>query len=350
MFIDRAEIYICGGKGGDGCLSFRREKFIPRGGPDGGDGGKGGSVYAIAASGVDTLLDFASRHHWRADNGRPGMGKKMSGRNGEDIDLELPAGTLIYDRGTGVLIKDLTDLAHRVCIAEGGKGGKGNARFARATNQVPRQFETGQLGQERWLRLELKLIADVGIVGLPNAGKSTLLSRVSKAEPKIADYPFTTLRPQLGIVELSGGRRFVMADIPGLIEGAHRGAGLGDEFLRHIERTRTILHVVDVGSEFCEQSPVEAYRTIRRELGEYSPALEAKEELVVGNKTDLPSATEALEELSAEVGGQVLAISAATGEGLSALMEKLWSAVEREKRPETAPVAPSLPVPPHRRT
>ena len=238
MLIDRAEIYVAGGKGGDGCVSFRREKYVPQGGPDGGDGGHGGSVYAAATAGVDTLLDFTGRHHWTADNGQPGMGKDRTGRSAQDLVLELPPGTLIYDRDTGVLIKDLCEPGVRVCIAEGGKGGRGNARFARADHRVPREFEEGTPGVERWLRLELKLIADVGLVGLPNAGKSTLLSRLSRARPKIADYPFTTLQPQLGIVALSDDRRFVLADIPGLIEGAHEGAGLGDEFLRHIERTR----------------------------------------------------------------------------------------------------------------
>ena len=258
MLVDQCAIYVRAGKGGDGCVSFRREKFVPKGGPDGGDGGNGGSVYAVAAPEVETLLDFAGRHHWIAKNGQPGMGKNMAGSNGEDLVLRLPLGTLIHDRDTGMLIKDLAEIHEPVCIARAGKGGRGNARFARPTHQTPREYEKGTPGEERWLRLELKLIADVGIVGLPNAGKSTLLSRLSQARPKIADYPFTTLEPQLGIVELPGHRRFLMADIPGLIEGAHEGAGLGDAFLRHIERTRVILHLVDVGTESESLTPADA--------------------------------------------------------------------------------------------
>lgn len=332
MFIDRAEIYVRAGKGGDGCLSFLRERFIQHGGPDGGDGGAGGGVFAAATEGVDTLLDFSGRHHWIADNGQPGMGKNKTGRGGKDIVLALPAGTLIYDRDTGVLIKDLAHDDEPVCIAKPGKGGRGNARFARADHQAPREFEQGTPGQERWLRLELKLIADVGVVGLPNAGKSTLLSRVSKARPKIADYPFTTLEPQLGIVQLSGHRRFVMADIPGLIEGAHDGVGLGDEFLRHIERTRVLLHVIDVGSPHNPLSPEKSYDTIRTELERFSAALTAKPEIVVANKIDLCDGAEASESLSTSLGIDVIPISSATGAGLPALCEKIWSVVQAAKQ------------------
>jgi len=355
MLVDRAEIYVRAGKGGDGCVSFRREKFIPKGGPDGGDGGDGGNVYAVATAGVDTLLDFAGRHHWIAQNGQPGMGKKMFGKKGADLTLELPPGTLIYDRDLNFLIKDLSTPGERICIAEAGKGGKGNARFARPDHQTPREAEEGTPGQERWLRLELKLIADAGIVGLPNAGKSTLLSRLSAARPKIADYPFTTLQPQLGIVQLSEHRRFVLADIPGLIEGAHEGAGLGDAFLRHIERTRVILHVIDVGSEWTETKPrshlsragsateprryagttlppIEAYRTIRAELAKYSPQLAEKEELVVANKVDLTGGREAAEALAEAIGKEVLPVSAATGIGLSRMTEELWSLISQAKQ------------------
>ncbi len=343
MFVDRAEIYVRAGKGGNGCLSFRRERFIPRGGPDGGDGGDGGGVFAEADPEVETLLDFSGNHHWIAANGQPGMGKNMTGRKGKDLVLELPTGTLIYDRDTGVLLKDLSTPGERVCVAEGGKGGRGNARFARPTHQTPREFEEGTAGQERRLRLDLKLIADVGLVGLPNAGKSTLLSRLSKARPKIADYPFTTLSPQLGIVELTGHRRFVMADIPGLIEGAHKGAGLGDTFLRHIERTRIILHLVDVGASGGLQCgtdfqpgerpagsrshtlpPVEAYRAIRAELAKYSPELAAKPEFVAATKVDLTGAAEAAGVLGEAIGREVLPISAVSGKGLATLTEKLW--------------------------
>ena len=347
MIIDEAQIYVRAGRGGHGCVSFRREKFVPKGGPDGGDGGNGGSVFAQAAPNVETLLDFASRHHWIAKNGQPGMGKNMTGKCGDDLTLMLPVGTLLYDRDTDILIKDLNVPGQKVCIAEGGKGGRGNARFATATHQTPREAEEGTLGQERWLRLELKLIADVGLVGLPNAGKSTLLGRLSKARPKIADYPFTTLKPQLGIVELSEHRRFVMADIPGLIEGAHEGAGLGDAFLRHIERTRIILHLVDVGSEYSGMSPEDAYRTIRRELNKYSPALAAKEEIVAATKIDLTDGETAADALSDFVDQDVLPISAVTGKGIDGLVQRLWTAVQEVKQPR--PVESPPPQPPHRK-
>ncbi|MBN1490704.1 MAG: GTPase ObgE, partial [Phycisphaerae bacterium] len=273
MFVDEAEIFVRAGNGGPGCMSFRREKFIPKGGPDGGNGGDGGDVCLVADADVSTLLDLTGRHHWIARNGTPGMGKNMHGRNGEHCIIRVPPGTLVYDRDHGMLLKDLDQPGMQVCVAQGGRGGRGNEAYKSATNQAPRQADLGEPGQERWLRLELKLIADVGVVGLPNAGKSTLLSRLSRARPKIADYPFTTLEPQLGIVELSGYRRFVMADIPGLIEGAHEGVGLGDAFLRHIERTRVLVHLVDACPMDGSPTPVEAYRTIREELSKYSATL-----------------------------------------------------------------------------
>ncbi len=331
MLVDKAEIYARAGKGGHGCVSFRREKFVPKGGPDGGDGGDGGSVYAVATEGVDTLLDFKGRHHWIARNGQPGMGKKMAGPKGEDLILELPVGTLIHDRNTGILIKDLSTVDKPVCIARGGKGGRGNVQFARPDHQTPREYEPGTPGEERWLRLELKLIADVGIVGMPNAGKSTLLSRLSKARPKIADYPFTTLEPQLGIVELPDHRRFVMADIPGLIEGAHEGVGLGDAFLKHIERTRVILHLVDVGSQVAAMTPVDAYHAIRAELGKYGTELAAKEEIVAGNKVDLTNGEEEARMLGEAIRRNVLPISAVSGTGVSRLAETLWNTVQAAK-------------------
>jgi len=335
MFIDQAEIYVRGGHGGHGCVSFRREKYVPKGGPDGGNGGDGGSVYMVADESVSTLIDFAGRHHWIAQNGAPGMGKNMAGRSGRDLIIRVPPGTLVYDRDTGALLKDLDEPGLRVRIAQGGRGGRGNAAYKSPTNQAPRRADPGEPGQERRLRLELKLIADVGIVGLPNAGKSTLLSRLSRARPKIADYPFTTLEPQLGIVELSGYRRFVMADIPGLIEGAHEGVGLGDAFLRHIERTRVILHLIDICPLSGGPAPSEAYRTIRNELAKYSEGLAAKPELVVANKIDLLQGHGPLDELRGALNGEVLAISAVTGCGLELLTERLWQmlAEARGRRP-----------------
>jgi GTP-binding protein len=352
MFVDEAEIYVKGGNGGHGCVSFRREKFIPKGGPDGGDGGDGGSVYMVAADHMDTLLDFAGRHHWRARNGQPGMGKNCHGKNGDDLIIELPPGTIVFDRDTGVMLKDLANAGDRVCIARGGRGGKGNTSFATPTNQTPRVAQDGEPAEERWLRLELKLIADVGLVGLPNAGKSTLISRLSSARPKIADYPFTTLTPQLGIVELGEYRRFVMADLPGLIEGAHEGAGLGDEFLKHIERTRVILHVVDICPMDGSPSPAEAYRVIRRELEQHSDALAEKPELIVANKSDLLPDGDAAQDLSKELGIDVILISSATGQGLTALREHLWKLISSQREevgPKLKTPEKEWPVSPHLR-
>lgn len=324
MFIDEAEIFVSGGRGGHGCLSFRREKFIPKGGPDGGNGGDGGNVVLVASPGVDTLMDFKGKHHWRAPNGQPGLGKNMAGACGEDLIVRLPPGTLVYDRDSGLLMKDLAELGDSVCVAKGGKGGKGNKSFARPTHQTPREFEPGEEAEERHLKLELKLIAEVGIVGLPNAGKSTLLSRLSAARPKVADYPFTTLAPQLGIVELSGFRRFVMADMPGLIEGAHEGVGLGDTFLRHIERTRVLLHLIDIAPADAQPSPADAYRVVREEIRRYSESLAEKPELIAVNKMDLVPDDAEVRRLSAEIGREVIPISAATGRNLPALCEALW--------------------------
>jgi len=357
MFIDRAEIFVRGGKGGQGCVSFRREKYIPKGGPDGGDGGDGGSVYLYADPDVATLLDFAGRHHWIAENGRPGMGKNMTGRSGNDLIVHVPPGTLIYDRDTGRLLKDLDRPGMKVRIARGGRGGKGNSHFVSSRYQAPKFAQPGEEPEERWIRLELKLIADVGLVGLPNAGKSTLLSRMSRARPKIADYPFTTLEPQLGIVELQGFRRFVMADIPGLIEGAHEGVGLGDDFLRHIERTRVIVHLIDVHPLEGQPSPAEAYRIIRNELQKYSEKLAEKPEIVVANKIDLSNTLNAVDALRAELGCEVLAISGVTGAGLEVLGERLWEMLEQNKADTPFAPAPSEeemfglprpePLPPH---
>jgi len=330
MFVDEAKIWVKAGDGGDGCIGFHREKFIPKGGPDGGDGGRGGSVYFLAADDVDTLLDFTGKHHWQAENGQQGMGSNCHGSNGKDLIIKVPAGTLIYDVDFDLLLKDLNKIGMKVCICRGGRGGRGNRAFATSTNQTPRQVESGKPGQERNLRLELKLIADVGLVGMPNAGKSTLISRCSAARPKIADYPFTTLSPVLGIVELGSYRRFVMADIPGLIEGAHEGTGLGFEFLRHIERTRIIVHILDImpadGSD-----PAENYRKIRHELELYSKTLAQKEEIIVINKIDLDPKSTIAKKLGKKLKKKVFAISAAAGSGVKELSELLWKKVKKIK-------------------
>ena len=334
FFVDSAVIFVRGGKGGDGCVSFRREKFVPKGGPDGGDGGHGGSVFLEARPGVDTLLDLAGKHHWRAENGRPGEGANCHGRNGKNLVVPVPAGTLVYDHDSGRLLKDLVQEGQKACMARGGRGGYGNTHYVSSTNQTPREAQPGRMGEERTLRLELKLIADVGFVGLPNAGKSTLLSRLTNARPKIADYPFTTREPQLGITELPGFRRLVLADIPGLIEGAHEGVGLGDAFLRHIERTRVIVHLVDLCPVPGSPAPSDAYRVIRHELEKYSPALAERREIVVGNKYDLTAADEALQTLREDLGREVRAISGISGHGLRALAEHMWEAVQEARQTE----------------
>jgi GTP-binding protein len=348
MFIDEAEIYVRAGKGGQGCVSFRREKFVPKGGPDGGDGGDGGSVSFVTDRGRNTLLDFARRREWIAENGRPGAGANRNGRKGKSLRVRVPVGTLIIDRDSGALLKDLCEEDQEVCIVKGGRGGHGNRHFATPTNQAPRECEPGEPGEERRLLLQLKLIADVGLVGLPNAGKSTLLSRLSRAKPKIASYPFTTLEPQLGIVELSGFRRFVMADIPGLIEGAHRGVGLGDAFLKHIERTRVLVHLVDLCPLDGTPNPGEAYRMIREELAGYSEMLLSKREVIVANKTDLTDSQVPLREIREELGREVLGISAVTGAGLEVLTEHLWEILEADRRSTPARPAPLVQAPaPH---
>ena len=330
MFIDEAQIWVKAGDGGNGCVSFRREKYVPKGGPDGGDGGRGGNIYFQAVENLVTLMDFAGKHHWQAQKGQPGSGNNKHGANGQDLIIDVPPGTLIYDADLGLLLKDLNEVAMKVRICRAGRGGKGNKAFATPTNQTPRHAEPGKKGQERNIRLELKLIADVGLVGMPNAGKSTLISRCSAARPKIADYPFTTIEPVLGIVELSDFRRFVMADIPGLIEGAHNGAGLGYEFLKHIERTRIIVHILDimptVGSD-----PVCNYKTIRNELEQYSKALAQKEEIIVANKIDLDPDGKIVEELRKKLNRNVCSISAVTGEGVRELSESLWQKVRESK-------------------
>ncbi|MEM6391764.1 MAG: Obg family GTPase CgtA [Planctomycetota bacterium] len=394
MLIDSAIITVRSGRGGDGCVSFRRMKYVPKGGPDGGDGGDGGDVILEADPNVNTLLDFAGRHHWSAENGKPGQGKDMTGRGGQDLVIRVPPGTLVYalpeDAGAlpyaseaaeqaafesmsdeeildemltpfdpaaeanvaepepvaasedkpepGELLVDMDAPGKRHLLAAGGKGGKGNARFATPTHQAPREHEPGGPAEVFNLRLELKLIADIGLVGLPNAGKSTLLSVVSRATPKIANYPFTTLEPQLGIAELSGIRRLVIADLPGLIEQASSGAGLGHRFLRHVERTRLLVHVLDAdppdGSD-----PAENYRMIRKELSDYSDELAGKPELIALNKTDLLGGPDDAEVgrqmLSEALGKPVLPISAASQEGLAPLLEACWAELKDGKSPAT---------------
>jgi GTP-binding protein len=326
LFVDEVTIEVTAGDGGNGCIAFRREKYIPKGGPAGGDGGKGGSVYLIADESLNTLQHLTGKHHWKAQRGGHGEGKKCHGRGGEDCHVQVPPGTIIIDADTGMVLKDLTEVGDQVCVAKGGHGGKGNARFATAVNQAPREAEPGLPGEHRTLRLELKLVADAGLVGKPNAGKSTLISRISGAKPKVAAYPFTTLTPSLGIVECAGFRRFLMEDIPGLIEGAHEGAGLGIEFLKHIERTRVIVHMIDISP--LTGDPADDYHAIRKELEEYSPLLAAKPEVVVANKMDLTDADEHLAALREALDVEVIAISAATGDGLERLKERIWSTLQ----------------------
>ncbi|HEX7009146.1 MAG TPA: GTPase ObgE [Phycisphaeraceae bacterium] len=358
MFVDSAIIHVRSGKGGDGCVSFRREKYIPKGGPDGGDGGDGGSVILQASEQVQTLLDFAGKHHWHAENGQPGGPKQMHGRKGRDLTIPLPPGTLVYDHDTGELIVDLDEPGKSVVIARGGKGGWGNEHFKSPTNQAPRQATPGEPAQELTLRLELKLIADVGLVGKPNAGKSTLLSRISRATPKIADYPFTTLAPQLGIAELPGHRRLVVADIPGLIERAHQGAGLGVRFLRHIERTGLLIHLIEV-EPADGTDPVENYQVVRRELAEYSAALAEKTELVALSKMDLIGGEQdraaAVQLVEQALGRSVFPISAADGSGIAELLEACWAHLAKMDRPwrrqpteAPAPEGPDRPAQPEK--
>lgn len=326
MFVDEAIIHVKAGDGGNGCVSFRREKYIPKGGPDGGDGGDGGSVIFIADTNKNTLLDFAGKHHWAAPKGQGGMGKKMYGKSGEDLVVLVPVGTVVHDTDHGFILADLSEPGMRRVICKGGKGGRGNWHFRSSTNQTPRFAEPGTFGEERNLKLELKLIADVGIAGKPNAGKSTLLSVISSARPKVADYPFTTLVPQLGIAAVDAERRIVFADIPGLIEHASEGAGLGHAFLRHIERCKLIVHLIDLyptdGSD-----PLENYRVIRNELEQFGDELARKPELIVANKIDLtPEGDDTLEKLRAALKPrEVLAISGAAKINIDTFLEKVWA-------------------------
>jgi len=325
MFVDEIDVFVKGGDGGAGCISFRREKFVPRGGPDGGDGGDGGSVLLEADPGITTLLDFHYRRHYTAERGQHGKGSNKHGASGEDTVLRVPLGTVVSDRDTGERLGDLTSPGERVLVAHGARGGRGNARFVSSTNRAPRRADLGRAGAERWMHLELKLLADVGVVGFPNAGKSTLVSRLSAAKPKIADYPFTTLQPTLGIVRVDDHRSFVIADLPGLIEGAAEGKGLGHRFLRHTERTRVLVHLVDLDPS-GGRDPVEDWRVIQGELAAYSKDLAAHPQIVVGSKAELPG-TEArrgqLEGFCAAQGLPFHAISSVTGLGLDGLVRDI---------------------------
>ncbi|MEM9063945.1 MAG: GTPase ObgE [Planctomycetota bacterium] len=338
MFIDEATIEVFAGNGGDGRRSFRREKYMPKGGPDGGDGGRGADIVFVADPNANTLLDFRGRHHWRAAHGEHGGSSSKHGKGAADMVIRVPPGTVVFDEDAGETVADLAP-GEQAVIAKGGDGGFGNERFKSATNQAPTQTTPGGRGEHKRLKLELKLIADVGLVGKPNAGKSTLLSVVTHARPKVADYPFTTLEPQLGIAELDPARRLVFADIPGLIEGAADGAGLGHEFLRHIERTRVLVHLLDA-EPTDGTSPAENYRAIRAELAGYAPALAEKPEVVCLNKLDLmpeDEADAAVKELRAELelghDTPVLGLSGATAVGTRELLEAVWAKLGARERP-----------------
>src|SRR5437667_4087084 len=330
MFIDRAPVHVLGGAGGAGASSFRREKFVPKGGPDGGDGGPGGSVYVRADPNLATLLDYRYRTHWKAQRGQHGKGKNMTGKTGQDLYLPVPPGTEIHDADVGALLGEVLRRGDTLLVAQGGRGGRGNARCATPTHPSPRDWEPGEYGEERHLELVLKLIADVGLLGEPNAGKSTLLSVISAARPKIADYPFTTLEPHLGVVGLSDGRSLVIADIPGIIEGAHVGKGLGLRFLQHVERTRVIAVLVPVDSP----DPQATYALLRREAALYSPELAAKPHVVVVTKVDLAAPRSPLPVIVTEGGAPLVGISAVTGAGVPELLETLWQTLS--PRPVTS--------------
>ena len=335
MFIDEAKIRVAGGAGGNGCVAFRREKFVPRGGPSGGDGGHGGSIYLESAGHLNTLLKFRYNREFAAERGRHGEGSHCHGRSGKDLTIAVPVGTIAYDEATGAKLWDFDASGQRILMAKGGRGGKGNAHFATSTHQAPRRATPGTPGEERVLRLELRLLADVGLVGFPNVGKSTLISRLSAARPKIADYPFTTLEPHLGVVALDEERSFVMADLPGLMEGAHLGRGLGTRFLKHIDRTRVLLHLIDV-AESLDRDPVQDYRVIVSELRKFSPTLAEKPMLVVASKVDAASPHGrllTLRRFCAEQGEHLYEISAATGQGLDDLKQAAWKRLERIPRP-----------------
>lgn len=338
---DEAKIHVKGGDGGDGVIAFRREKFVPFGGPSGGNGGAGGNVFLVVDRNLNTLIHFKKRVHFKAQRGGHGSSKDQQGESGADVLVPVPPGTVVHDAESGEVLADLLDEGQRLLVARGGRGGRGNAVFASPTHQAPRLAELGEPGEERWIRLELKLLADVGLVGVPNAGKSTLLSVVSAARPKIADYPFTTIQPNLGVVHVDDTASFVAADLPGLIEGASQGAGLGHQFLRHVDRTRLILHLLDGAAD----DPLADFDTVNRELEQFSPGLAAKPQIVVLNKMDLPDAQvwwPLVEEAMRGRGIEAYAISAVSGQGVQALMRRTYEALSALPRPE--PDAEAIPI------
>jgi GTP-binding protein len=348
MFVDEVDVHVTAGHGGRGCLAFRREKFVPRGGPSGGDGGHGGSIYIVASPHTNTLINYRFHPEFEAERGGHGEGSNRTGKGGQDLELAVPVGTLIYDH-TGSptipprLVADLSRAGDRVLIAKGGRGGLGNAHFATSTNRAPRKVQPGEDGEEKFLKFELKLLADLGLVGFPNAGKSTLIARVSAARPKIANYPFTTLTPNLGVVSLSDDRSFVVADVPGLIEGAHRGLGLGHQFLRHLERTKVLVHLVDVSSD-TGRDPVSDLDIVRRELELFAPTLAAKPQLAAANKIDAlddEARAAALEKRAAELGLAFFRISGVTGAGVSGLLEAAWRELAAARAAESVEPEPT---------
>ena len=332
-FLDQAKVFVKSGHGGSGCVSFRREKFVEFGGPDGGDGGKGGDVRVMAVDGLNTLIDYRYQQHFKAERGLHGAGANRHGRDGEDVMLKVPVGTQILDEDQETVLADLTEIGQTVLLALGGRGGKGNAHFKTSRNQAPRKSQPGEDGEERWIWLRLKLIADAGLIGLPNAGKSTFLSAASRANPKIAAYPFTTLHPHLGVVEMGDSNRFILADIPGLIEGAHEGAGIGDRCLGHIERCALLVHLIDAAGD----DPLDAWRVVRGELSAYGAGLDEKPEIIALNKTDAadPEAVDMLADALAELSGRpVLRVSGATGAGVPQVLAAIWSAVSARRQTE----------------
>jgi GTP-binding protein len=345
QFIDEVVVRVRAGDGGKGAVAFRREKFVPKGGPSGGDGGDGGSVVLVVDEGLSTLLDFRYKSEFQAPNGQPGANKDRYGRGGQDVVLRVPPGTQVLDEASGALLADLQVHGQRFVAAQGGRGGRGNIHFATSTDRAPRRAEPGTPAQERTIRLELKLLADVGLLGFPNVGKSSLIARISAARPKIADYPFTTLVPNLGTVGLSDERSFVVADIPGLIEGAHAGAGLGDRFLRHLDRTRLLVHLLDPSADpSTGRTALRDFEATNKELALYDSALAARPQIVVVNKMDLPEVRKKLATISrpfARRGIELHPISAATGEGIPALLEAVWRAMPARER-DASNVPPQL--------